>query len=169
MAQPLSNSDRLALCQELKDTSRDPLILASTIEELLPLIAGVDDWVVSKATDFNTALPPFFRDNLSAQEKNRLFAGVLDKRWFLGATLALLATDRAALCEDVHKISKNEILKQATLAQLAPLIAAIDDFAVANAASFNSAIPQPFRANLTPAEKARVLARDLDKRWTLGA
>lgn len=170
MADPLGAPERLALCNELKNTSRDPLILSSTIEELLPLVAGVDDWVVSVAGDFNQAIPQPFRGELSAQEKNRLFAGILDKRWFVGAAgnAVLDASDRRAICEAIHEGSKNQILKQATLTQLTPLIAGVDDWAVSVAASFNQAIPQPFRSNLTAAEKARTLAAVLYKRWVVG-
>lgn len=44
-----------------------------------------------------------------------------------------------------------------TKAQLDTVIAAIDDWIDANAAAFNTAIPQPQRGILTAAEKAELL------------
>jgi len=39
------------------------------------------------------------------------------------------------------------------------VVNAIDDWCEANQASFNSALPLPFRTSATPLQKARVLAR----------
>lgn len=46
---------------------------------------------------------------------------------------------------------------------------AVDDWLDANAASLNSAIPQPARANLTPSQKAHILAFVATHRFKEGA
>jgi hypothetical protein len=41
---------------------------------------------------------------------------------------------------------------------LIALVTAVDDWCDTNASSYNTAIPQPFRTNLTTQQKARLLA-----------
>lgn len=43
-------------------------------------------------------------------------------------------------------------------ADLIAAVNAVDDWTEANAASYNTALPQPFRGAATPAEKALILA-----------
>ena len=45
---------------------------------------------------------------------------------------------------------------------------AADQWASDNAASFNTALPQPFRGAATATQKARLLAAVLNKRFNLG-
>ena len=52
-----------------------------------------------------------------------------------------------------------------TKADLRAALNGLDDYLEANAAAINSAIPQPARAQLTSAQKARLLARVALKRW----
>lgn len=52
-----------------------------------------------------------------------------------------------------------------TKADLRAAVNAIDDFLVANAVAINNAFPQPARAELTNAQKARIVAYVATKRW----
>jgi len=52
-----------------------------------------------------------------------------------------------------------------TKAQLRAAVDAADDWADANAASFNSALPVAARNNLTAQQKARLLNRVIRRRW----
>jgi len=48
-------------------------------------------------------------------------------------------------------------------------VAAVDDWVVANQASFNAALPLPARTSLTAAQKAELLALVLQRRYDVGA
>jgi hypothetical protein len=52
-----------------------------------------------------------------------------------------------------------------TKADLRAAVNALDDFMEANAAAINAAIPQPARSALTAAQKARLLALVVLRRW----
>lgn len=52
-----------------------------------------------------------------------------------------------------------------TKLQMQAAVDAADDWAEANAASFNSALPLAARTNLTAAQKAQLLAYVVLKRW----
>jgi hypothetical protein len=53
-----------------------------------------------------------------------------------------------------------------TKADLRTAINAADDWANTNAASYNSALPQPARGALTSAQKALILMLVVSRRWT---
>jgi hypothetical protein len=53
-----------------------------------------------------------------------------------------------------------------TKADLRAAVNALDDFLETNAATINSAIPQPARGSLTSAQKARLLAYVALRRWS---
>jgi hypothetical protein len=48
-------------------------------------------------------------------------------------------------------------------------VAAVDDWVVANQVSFNNALPQPARGQLTTSQKARMLSDVVDKRYSTGS
>lgn len=54
-------------------------------------------------------------------------------------------------------------------ADIQAAVAAVDDWVVANAAAFNTALPQPARTVLTAAQKARLLAYVVRRRYETGA
>lgn len=54
-----------------------------------------------------------------------------------------------------------------TKSDLRAALDAADDWAEANAASFNAAIPQPARAQLTARQKAMLLAWVITRRWAV--
>ncbi len=56
-----------------------------------------------------------------------------------------------------------------TKAELRAAVDGIDDWVNDNAASLNSAIPQPARGQLTSAQKARITARVMLRRYADGA
>lgn len=81
---------------------------------------------------------------------------------------ALSDTDRADCFADYMREETTQfagLLKP----DLRAAVDAIDDYCVANAAAMNQAIPQPARAQLTAAQKARLFARVLLKRYAKGA
>lgn len=63
-------------------------------------------------------------------------------------------------------------VREATALSKADLRAAInaaDAWADSNAASYNTALPQPARNTLTAAQKARILSYVIARRWLRGA
>lgn len=54
-------------------------------------------------------------------------------------------------------------------ADIQAAVNAVDDWVVSNAASFNTAIPVAARTALTPAQKARLLAYVVKRRYDVGA
>ena len=71
--------------------------------------------------------------------------------------VALNAAQRLAIRADIgSRVSERRELFNLTKVQLAAVVAAIDDWQEANAASFNSAIPLPQRTILTAAQKAEL-------------
>lgn len=54
-------------------------------------------------------------------------------------------------------------------ADIQAAIVAIDDWVVANAASFNTALPAAAKTNLTASQKAALLSRVLKRRYETGA
>ena len=79
---------------------------------------------------------------------------------------ALNAQNREQLFSDyASDISNRRIPTALTKAELRAAINAIDDWADANQASFNTAIPQPARGALSAKEKAQLLMYVIAKRW----
>lgn len=62
-------------------------------------------------------------------------------------------------------MQKSGLLGALTKAELRAAVNAIDDWVDANAAAFNTAIPQPARAVLTSKQKALILMLVTDKRF----
>lgn len=83
---------------------------------------------------------------------------------------ALSETDRVALwAEFMRELSSEREPCAVTKHELLAAVNAVDDWVEANKASFNTAIPQPARANLTAAQKARLLAFVVRQRFAKGA
>lgn len=79
---------------------------------------------------------------------------------------ALTNEQRTALfAQLMSDLSANGEAIGVTKPQLRAAVDAVDDWLEANAASLNSAIPQPARGNLTTAQKARMLAFVAMKRY----
>lgn len=55
---------------------------------------------------------------------------------------------------------------QFSQADLRAAVAAVDAWATANAASFNAALPEPFKSGATATQKAALLSFVLDRRFT---
>ena len=70
------------------------------------------------------------------------------------------ASDISAIHEGIGGLSK---------AELRAAINGIDDWVDANAAAFNTAIPQPARGALTASQKARLLTIVVERRHADGA
>jgi len=73
---------------------------------------------------------------------------------------ALFQTDASRTSEVLSGVLKSDI--QAA-------VAAVDDWVVANATSFNNALPAAAKAGLTTAQKARLLMYVVRKRYEVGA
>lgn len=79
-------------------------------------------------------------------------------------------TDRAEVnAELMREISADQQACGITKADLRAAINAADDWANANAAAYNTALPQPARGALTATQKARLLLHVVRKRWVKGA
>jgi hypothetical protein len=76
------------------------------------------------------------------------------------AVSALFQSDASLVRETLTGVLRSDI--QAA-------VNAIDDWVVANAASFNSALPLAARSNLTAAQKARLLSYVVMRRYVVGA
>lgn len=75
----LSEGDRLAVWAELQRTEDNP---GGVIKiDLRSSIDATDDWVDANAAAFNSALPQPARAVLTARQKARLLAFVVDRRW----------------------------------------------------------------------------------------
>jgi hypothetical protein len=70
---------------------------------------------------------------------------------------------RRAIWQEFMQVNADPI--GITKADLRAAVDAIDSWVDSNAASLNSAIPQPARGNLNSAQKARLLAFVAMKRW----
>lgn len=84
---------------------------------------------------------------------------------------AMTDADRA-LCYSafIQEIGSNrEAFNGLTKAQLRAAVDGLDDFLVTNASAINTAIPQPARASLTTAQKARLLRWVVYYRFIKGA
>lgn len=80
------------------------------------------------------------------------------------------AEQRRALWRDLmQELSRAREPIALTKTDLRIAIDAVDQWAVDNAASFNAALPQPARGQLTPAQKARLLALVVTRRYQTGA
>lgn len=80
--------------------------------------------------------------------------------------MALTTEQRQALFGEIMSdLSRDGEPIAITKPQLAAALNAIDDWLESNAASLNSAIPQPARSSLTTAQKARMLAFVAMKRY----
>lgn len=69
----------------------------------------------------------------------------------------------------MREFSENHDSISLTKAELRAAVDAIDDWVNTNAASFNSAIPQPARGSLTALQKSRLLMLVVMKRFDKGA
>jgi hypothetical protein len=86
--------------------------------------------------------------------------------------VAVLAdADRAACMADMMRdlSAERESIGAITKADLRAALNAIDDYMNTNAATMNLAIPQPARAQLTTAQKARLYTAVIRYRWIKGA
>lgn len=82
--------------------------------------------------------------------------------------MAVLANpDRAALDQAFQSgvSARRELFGALTKSDVRTAINAVDDWVDANAASFNSAIPQPARAQLTARQKAELLMAVVRRRF----
>jgi hypothetical protein len=81
----------------------------------------------------------------------------------------LTDSDRAAVyAELMQDLSREREPCALTKADLRAAVDAADSWANANAASFNSALPAAARTTLTAAQKARLLAAVILRRFTTG-
>lgn len=81
--------------------------------------------------------------------------------------MAVLAdSDRVAIWADIMRLMSDEREScSITKTDLRAALNAVDDWVDANAAAFNSAIPQPARSALSARQKARLLAYVVRRRF----
>ena len=74
--------------------------------------------------------------------------------------MAVLTSDQRIVVEKrvMERLSTIRESCAITKTELAAAVAGVDDWLHANVAAFNSSIPQPARANLTPSQKAHLLS-----------
>ena len=84
---------------------------------------------------------------------------------------ALVSSDRIAVGGQFQSDASQarEPFGAVVKADLQAAVAAADDWVVANAASFNAALPTAARTALSPAQKARLLLYVVKKRYETGA
>lgn len=78
----LSADDRAGLRADLaKALSRDREPIAVTKAEVLAAVNAMDQWVDDNAASFNQAIPEPARSALTANQKARLLAFIVRRRW----------------------------------------------------------------------------------------
>jgi hypothetical protein len=82
---------------------------------------------------------------------------------------ALSEADREAIWQEIISKNREGEIDSLNHADLRAAIDAADDWVIANAASFNTALPQPVRGILTAAQKALLLSYVVRRRWLMGA
>lgn len=84
---------------------------------------------------------------------------------------AMPAPDRIAIGAEFQSDVSHarEMFGACTKSDIQAAVAAIDDWVVANATSFNSAIPLPARTALTAAQKTSLFMRIVRRRFETGA
>lgn len=82
--------------------------------------------------------------------------------------MAVMTTQQRAECHADYMRTESGVFGVITKAQLRAALDAADQWASDNAASFNAELPQPARTVLTAAQKARLLAWVILKRWNVG-
>jgi hypothetical protein len=84
---------------------------------------------------------------------------------------AMITADRIAVGAAFQSDASQarEVFGALVKADIQAAVAAVDDWVVANAAAFNSAIPLAARNGLTAAQKAHLLMYVVEKRYATGA
>jgi len=77
----LSNAERVDVRAKWMRENTDTCTLIKT--DLLDAIAATDDWADLNASAFNLALPLIARTNLTAKQKARLLAFIIQRRFEL--------------------------------------------------------------------------------------
>jgi len=84
---------------------------------------------------------------------------------------ALSAPDRIAVGAQFQSVGSQalESFGAVTKADLQAAVAAVDDWVVANAASYNNALPTAAKNALTASQKAKLLMYVVERRYQTGA
>jgi len=137
--------------------------------DLRAAINAADDWVVANSAAYNTALPQPARGVLTAPQKALLLSYVVRRRYLMLPSAELSEEERDNVYQEMIAKNRDAEVSSLTPAELRAAIDAADDWAVANAASFNSALPQPARGVLTTAQKALIFNWVVRWRWLVNA
>lgn len=81
----LTNADRIVIWQKMMESmsrANEPCAINKT--QLRAAIDAADDWADTNAASYNSALPVAARTNLTANQKARLLALVIMRRWEVG-------------------------------------------------------------------------------------
>lgn len=166
----MSESDLMLVVEEIiaKRRASEPGG-AYTPEEWLILVTAIDQWSVDNASEFNQALPETARGELTTQQKTLYLLLVVARRYLVEATTAMADFHRAIVVEQIVSNNREAAPDRLTYAEWVEFVAAVDDWLVANAAEFNQALPQPFRADLTARQKAQYFMFTTRRRYLAGA
>jgi hypothetical protein len=165
----LPEEEREVLWRHIALTNREGEIDSLNRAQLRPVIDASDDWAVANAASFNSALPEEAKSVLTSPEKTLLLSYVVRRRDLIKPSAELSDQERENVA--LEAISKNPGSGFTSLdpADLRAAVDASDTWAVENAASFNSAIPQPARGIMKTPQKVRILSLVLDWRWRVNA
>lgn len=165
----MSEQDREWVCRWFFINNREGEIDSLRRVDLRAAFDASDDWAVAKAASFNSALPQPARGVLTAPDKALLLSRVIRRRALIRPFEALSEADRHHVyLEMVAKNPSAEVLSLEP-ADLRAAVDASDDWAVANAQDFNSALPQPARSVMTSEQKALMFSLVIYWRWWVGA
>lgn len=81
----------------------------------------------------------------------------------------LTDADRKIIVEEVISKNREGEIDSLNFEDLLAVVVAIDDWVIANAASFNTALPQPARGVLTARQKAWIFSLVLRRRFMINA
>lgn len=164
----LTDADREFITRWFFITNREGEIDSLNRAQLRAAFDASDDWVVAKAADYNAAIPQPARGVLTASDKALLLSRVIRRRALVRPLDALPDEDRDHVFREM--LGKNPSAEILSLdpADLLAAVNASDDWAVANAQDFNSALPQPARGVMIAKQKTLMLSLTIYWRWWMG-
>jgi hypothetical protein len=81
----LTEANRLLIVEEITSKNLSGEIDSLTDEDLLALVAAIDDWIIANQVDFNATLPQPARGVLTTRQKAWVFSLILRRRWRVNA------------------------------------------------------------------------------------
>jgi hypothetical protein len=164
----LGDVDREAVWASFMQTPMMGELFEYLKTELRSAVNAVDGWVDANQVSFNSSLPNPFKSSATSTQKARLFTWVLDRRYKINPTTVLGDVDREAIWSSFMSTPDVGEVFSYLKEDLRAAVNAVDDWIDANQASYNSALPDPFKSVATKQQKARLLKWVVNRRYITG-